>query len=145
MTSPRELRLRDQPGEPGVVACASSSSGSPSRSAGPAIGISTSMSVPLPDGLSILICPSERLDSIPEPGQSRPSARIGAAHAVIANRKKEHVVLDTEGDPHARGVRVLGRVGERLRDGVVGGYLDLVWEPVLEADVELDPDVRASP
>ena len=51
--------------------------------------------------------PSERFDSIPEPGQSRSSGCIGSAHAVIANRKKEHVVLDPEGDPHARGVRVL--------------------------------------
>src|SRR5215211_2843780 len=51
--------------------------------------------------------PSERFDSIPEPGQSRPPPRIGSADAVIANRKQKHVVLDTEGDPHARGVRVL--------------------------------------
>src|SRR3954470_6562776 len=51
--------------------------------------------------------PSERFDSIPEPGQSRPPPRIGSADAVIANRKEKHVGLDTEGDPHSRGVRVL--------------------------------------
>ena len=59
-------------------------------------------------GLALdLDLPSERFDSIPEPGQSRPPPRIGSADAVIANRKEKHVVLDTEGDPHARGVRVL--------------------------------------
>src|SRR3954466_14817587 len=31
--------------------------------------------------------PSERFDSIPEPGQSRPPPRIGSADAVVANRK----------------------------------------------------------
>src|SRR4051812_4602878 len=51
--------------------------------------------------------PSERLDSIPQPDQSGPSAGVRAAHTVIAHRKTEHVVLDTEGDPHARGVRML--------------------------------------
>src|SRR3954451_13081552 len=51
--------------------------------------------------------PSERLDSVPEPGQSGPPPRIGSADAVIANRKQKHIVLDTEADPHARGVRVL--------------------------------------
>src|SRR4051794_24612468 len=86
-----------------------------------------------------LDAPSERLDSIPQPGQSGPSAGVRAAHTVIANRKTEHVLVETEGDPHARGVRVLRRVGERLRDGVVGGYLDVVREPLLEAHVELDP------
>ena len=40
--------------------------------------------------------PSERFDSIPEPGQSRPPPRIGSADAVIANRKEKHAVLDTE-------------------------------------------------
>src|SRR4051794_41157142 len=50
---------------------------------------------------------SERFDSIPQPGQSRPPPRIGSADAVIANRKQKHIVLDTEADPHARGVRVL--------------------------------------
>jgi hypothetical protein len=81
-----------------------------------------------PSGLALdLDPPSERFDSIPEPGQSRSSGCIGSARAVIANREKEHVVLDPEGDPHARGVRMLRRVGESLRDGVVGGYLDLVW------------------
>src|SRR3954451_23473467 len=59
-------------------------------------------------GLALdLDSPSERFDSIPQPGQSRPPPRIGSADAVIANRKYKHVVLDTEGDPHARGVRVL--------------------------------------
>src|SRR3954447_26895206 len=59
-------------------------------------------------GLALDLDPaSERFDSIPEPGQSRPPPRIGSADAVIANRKQKHVVLDAEGDPHARGVRVL--------------------------------------
>ena len=84
------------------------------------------MTVPLPVWLSIWIS-SERLDSIPESGQSRSSGCIGSARAVVANREKEHVVLDPEGHPYTRGVRMLGRVGEGLRDGVVGGYLDPVW------------------
>src|SRR3954471_5426074 len=88
---------------------------------------------------------SERLDSIPQPVQSGPSVGVRAAHTVIANRKTEHVVVDTERDPHARGVRVLRRVGERLRDRVVGGYFDMVQEPLLEAHVELDADGRAAP
>src|SRR3954466_11591336 len=51
--------------------------------------------------------PSERLDSLPQPGQSGPSIGVRAAHTVIANRKTEHVVVDTERDPHVPGVRVL--------------------------------------
>src|SRR3954469_20169726 len=88
--------------------------------------------------------PSERLDSIPEPGQPRPSACMGAADTVIANRKQEHVVVDTQGNPHPRGVRVLGRVRQRLRDGVISGDLDLVREPLLKGHVELDANVRAA-
>src|SRR3954454_645663 len=89
--------------------------------------------------------PSERLDSIPEPGQPRPSACMGAADAVIANRKQEHVVVNTQGNPHPRGVRVLGRVRQRLRDGVISGDLDVVREPLLEGHVELDADGGAAP
>jgi hypothetical protein len=44
------------------------------------------------------------------------------------DRKQEHVVMDTQGNSHPRGVRVLGRVRKRLRDGVIGGDLDLVRE-----------------
>ena len=71
--------------------------------------------------------PTERLDSIPEPGESRSSGCIGSTRAVIANREQEQVILEPEGDPYARGVRMLRRVGQGFRDGVVGGYLDLVW------------------
>src|SRR4051812_23240032 len=88
--------------------------------------------------------PAERFDSIPEPGQSRPASRIGSADAVIANRQEKHVVLDTERDPHARGVSVLRRVGQRFGNGVVGGDLDLVGEPVLEGYVELDANHGAT-
>ena len=103
------------------------------------------MSVPLPDGLSIWIRPPSASIRSLSPVSPDPRVGVRAAHTVIANRKQGHVVLDTEGDPHARGVRVLGRVGERLRDGVVGGYLDMVREPLLEAHVELDADGRAAP
>jgi hypothetical protein len=35
---------------------------------------------------------------------------------------------------------VLGRVGERLGDHVVGGYLDRFGEPAVDPDVEVDGD-----
>src|SRR3954451_21573027 len=88
--------------------------------------------------------PSERFDSIPEPGQSRPPPRVGSSDAVIANRKEKHAVLDTEANPHARGLRMLRRVGQRFGNGVVGGDLDLVGEPVLEGYVELDANGGAT-
>ncbi|GAA3040486.1 hypothetical protein GCM10010464_00020 [Pseudonocardia yunnanensis] len=39
---------------------------------------------------------------------------------------------------------VLGRVGQRLGDQVVGGDLDLLGQPAIEADVEFDRDGAAA-
>src|SRR2546423_1815144 len=80
-------RSRDQPEEPDFVARAGSSSGSRFRSAGPG-DRDLDFDYGSASGLALdLDPPSERFDSIPEPGQSRSPPRIGSADAVIANRK----------------------------------------------------------
>jgi len=59
----------------------------------------------------------------PPPGrgghQARAAGRIGAPRAVVADRQTEAVALLLGGDAHDRGVRLPGRVGERLGDDVI--------------------------
>src|SRR4051794_4304039 len=83
---------------------------------------------------------AERLDTILEPDQTRASARIGSSRTVVDDREAKSFLLGVEINLHMRGVGVLRGVRERLRDHVVGSYLDLVGKPALTACVELDRD-----
>src|SRR3954452_22895402 len=76
--------LARQPGGADVVACARSLSGSRFRSAGPAIGISTSMTVPLPVWLSIRILPPSA--SIRSLSPVSPDPRLGSAPPTPSSR-----------------------------------------------------------
>src|SRR5918996_6201305 len=100
---------------------------------------------PTPRGAFDLDRSSERLGAVPETHESRASVEIGSANAVISYREKEHVLLHTSGDRHNRGIRVLRRVGQRLRNDVVPDHLDLLGEALLKAKEELDGNGRAAP
>src|SRR3954462_9399268 len=85
---------------------------------------------------------TQRLDAILEPDQTRACARIGSSRTVVENRETKSLLLGVQINLHMRGVGVPRGVRERLRDHVVGSYLDLVGEPVLGAYVELHRDRR---
>jgi hypothetical protein len=93
----RAIRTRDQRRDiPGRATRARSARGAGRRGMFQELAVSVSWprdrDLDLDDssasGLALDLDPSsERFDSIPEPGQSRPAPRIGSADAVIANRK----------------------------------------------------------
>src|SRR6185369_17227729 len=63
--------------------------------------------------------PAPGLRPVAEADQARAAGRIGAPRAVVADRQTEAVASLLGGDAHDRGVRMPGRVGERLGDDVI--------------------------
>ena len=70
---------------------------------------------------------------------------VSAADAVVADCDAQDVVVSVgfDGDRDGRGVRVLGRVGERLGDEIVGRYLDRLRQPVRRCAGQLRPGRRS--
>src|SRR5205807_8269674 len=66
--------------------------------------------------------PPDRVDAVGETDESRTVGRIGPSHAVVADRKLEDAFTQVDGDLHRRGVGMLGRICQRLRHDVIGGY-----------------------
>src|SRR5439155_12152272 len=67
-----------------------------------------------------------------------------SAGPVVAGRKLQDGVVLVEFDVDDGGARVLGGVGQRFRDDVVGRDLDSPWQPALGVQVELDRYRRAA-
>jgi len=63
--------------------------------------------------------PALGLRPVAEADRARAADRIGASRAVVADRQTEAVASLLGGDAHDRGVRMPGRVGERLGDDVI--------------------------
>jgi hypothetical protein len=84
---------------------------------------------------------AEGLDAVGEADEAGVACEVGAAAAVVADADSQytgvgvggHLVVDDGGG-------VLGRVGQRLRDDVVGGELNRLGQPPVDADVEADGD-----
>ncbi len=57
---------------------------------------------------------AERLDAVADPDQSRPPGGVCPADPVVADRHPHHLVVRIEFDVYDGGVRVLGRIGQRL-------------------------------
>jgi hypothetical protein len=72
---------------------------------------------------------AERLDAVFQPDEPGAPGRVGTTGPVIADAEPERTLDRLRVDVDDRSLRVLGRIGERLRDYVVGGDLDLVRQP----------------
>ena len=75
--------------------------------------------------------------------------RSAPPRAVVADTDPQHVAAVALGsgvdlDVDDGGVRVLGRVGQRLGHQVVGGHLDRLGQPPVDADGQLDRDGGAA-
>ena len=80
---------------------------------------------------------AERLDAVLEPDQAGAPAWISPAAAVVADAQAKGMVGRLHVDVNDGGVRVLGRIGQRFRDHVVGGDLHPLRQPRDTTDVEL--------
>ena len=99
-----------------------------------AAGISARSVVPAPGGTVEHEPPAERLDAVGEPAQAGAALRRRAADAVVAHLDQRVPVRALDADGHHGRARVLGDVGQRLGDHVVGGGLDRAGQPVVELD-----------
>jgi hypothetical protein len=84
------------------------------------------------------------LDAVCEADQAGAARQVGTADAVVAHREPKLTGDRVDADFHAGGVRVLGRIGQRLEDNVVGGHLHTLGQPGVGAKVERHGDPRAS-
>ena len=106
----------------------------------PLIGTVACSAVPSPGGLLMVIVPPSASTRSLRP--SRPEPRAKSAPPRPSSRTRTRSTPSPASrwfdlDVHDRGVRVLGGVGQRLGDHVVGGDLDLLGQP------PVDPHVRA--
>ena len=109
-------------------------------------GSSACRTVPVPRGLSRESRPPSASTRSLRPRSPVPPVRVGAAGAVVADRDAQDASGRRRGRRSTLTARrgVLGGVGQRLGDDVVGGDLDLLGQPLLDAHVELDRDRRAA-
>jgi len=91
---------------------------------------------------------AECLDPVFEADEARPSAEVGSAAAIVADADPQDgvtIALDDEDlDVDGGGLRVFGRIGERLGDHVVGADLDLLGQSPVNPYVQLDRDGGAA-
>src|ERR671934_1686736 len=87
---------------------------------------------------------AEGLDPVGEADEPGAAPGGGAADAVVADRQVQAAVVGPHVDVGDRRLRVLGGVGQRLGDDVVGGDLDRLGQPRLDVHVELDRDHGAA-
>jgi hypothetical protein len=78
------------------------------------------------------------LDAVFQPDEPRTPDRVSPADPVVTDAEPEGTLHRLHLDIYDRSVRVLGRIGERLRDHVVGRDLDPFRQPRLSPHVELD-------
>jgi hypothetical protein len=81
--------------------------------------------------------------AISKPDEAGAAARVGAAGVVVADAEVQAVVEHGQLDLDDRGMRVLGRIRERLGDDVVDSHLHRLWQPVQRAQLELHRQGRA--
>jgi len=93
--------------------------------------------VPPPAGLATTSRPRQRLHAVGEPDETGPTIGQRAADPVVADEQGQLRTLGVDHHRHLRRARVLGRVGRRLRDDVVGGDLDGIGQSRADLEVEL--------
>ncbi len=87
---------------------------------------------------------AQRLHPVPEPDKAGAAAEVRAAAPVIADAHMQHAVADGHLDFGDAGAGVLGGVGERLGDRIVGGDLGRLGQPPRRAHIEADRDGAAA-
>jgi hypothetical protein len=75
-----------------------------------------------------------------KPDQAGALAEVRPAAPVVVDAQVQGVVAGGDLDVRGGGARVLGGVGQGLRDGVVGGGLDRFGQPLVYVDIEADRD-----
>jgi len=85
---------------------------------------------------------ADRLSAVLEAKQARPTGRMCATDAVIADRDAQRRRIHFHFDLDARRLRVLRGIRQCLGDDVVGSYLDLFRQAVVCSHVELDRNRR---
>src|SRR5580700_11103378 len=84
------------------------------------------------------------LDAVFQPDEPRTPDRVSPADPVVTDAEPEGTLHRLHLDIYDRSVRVLDRIGERLRDHVVGRDLDPFRQPRLSPHVELDGNRAAA-
>jgi hypothetical protein len=97
-----------------------------------------------PQGASLPIGTVEGEDAaqssypVGEANQARAVPQCGASDTVIVNGQVQDVAAGPRSDVGVGRVGVLGGVGQRLRDDVVGRHLDRLGQPLGDVHVEFD-------
>jgi hypothetical protein len=81
--------------------------------------------------------PAERLGPVLKPDQAGAVAEVSAAAPVVADAQVQDAVICCYLDAGGSGAGVFGGVGQGFGDGVVGGDLDRLGQPV-DLDVKTD-------
>jgi hypothetical protein len=98
----------------------------------------------LPGGAVDRDGPPEGLDPVGEPDEAGTPPGRSATDAVVTDRQLEAVVAGLDPDVDDRRVGVLGGVGQRLGDDVVGRHLDRLSQPCRDLHLQLDRDGGAA-
>jgi hypothetical protein len=87
---------------------------------------------------------AERLGAVSEPDEACAVGEVGAAEPVVADAHAQGVLVCGDLNVDGGGVRVLGGIGQRLRDHVVGGDLGLFGQPSCHLNIQVDRDGGAA-
>jgi hypothetical protein len=84
--------------------------------------------------------PAEGFHPVFKPDQPGSIGGVGAAATVVAYRDSQHTIAGVGGvgvdlDVDGAGVGVFGGVGQRLGQQVVGGGLDVLWQPLGDGNI----------
>ena len=83
---------------------------------------------------------AQRLDPVLQPGQPRAPSRVGAAGTVVTHAHPQRAAGGFRIHLDNRSAGVLRRVGEHLRDDVVGGHLDRLGKPAIDPRIYVHRD-----
>ena len=89
---------------------------------------------------------AERLYSILDAEQPGAAGEFGTSPAVVGDLEAQSAVgpISFDGHRDRRGPGVLGRVGQCFGDDVVGADLNLIGQPFVDAQLELNRNWRAA-
>jgi len=83
---------------------------------------------------------AERLHPVLEASQAGAAAEVGAPGTVVADLEEQNIADDLDLDADSRGAGVLGSVGQRLGDDVVGADFYRLRQPLSHMHLQVDED-----